>query len=43
MATTLARLPDPVYERAKELRDERDFPSIGEAVRYMIREGEHDV
>jgi len=37
------RVPDPVYDRAKEVRDERDFQSIGEAIRYMCREGDYDV
>lgn len=34
---TTARLPDPVYERAKELAEERDS-TIGEVVRLWMRE-----
>ena len=37
------RIPDPVAEQAKQLRDERDFTSVGEAIRYMAREGGFDV
>jgi Arc/MetJ-type ribon-helix-helix transcriptional regulator len=37
------RLPEPVAEQAKELKKERDFSSVGEAVRYMCREGGYDV
>lgn len=37
------RLPDTVAERAKDIRDERDFPSVGEAVRHVFQEAGHDV
>lgn len=37
------RIPDTIYEKAEELKEERDFPSIGEAIRYMCREGGYDV
>ena len=37
------RVPDTVYDEAERLKEERDFPSIGEAVRYMCREGGYDV
>jgi len=37
------RIPDPVAQKARELRDEMDFGSIGEALRYMAREGGYDV
>jgi len=36
-------IPDPVYEKADELCDERDFTSIGEAIRFMAQEGDFDV
>jgi len=36
-------IPDTVVQRAKELKEERDFRSVGEAIRYMCREGEYDV
>lgn len=37
------RVPEPVYREAKELRDDRDFSSLGDAVRAMCREGGYDV
>jgi len=37
------RIPDTVVEKARELREERDFASIGEAIRYMCREDGFDV
>jgi len=43
MATTHARIPDPVYREAEQVKDEREFSSIGEAIRYMVREGGYDV
>jgi len=36
-------VPDTVAEEAKNLKDERDFSSIGEAIRFMCREGGYDV
>jgi metal-responsive CopG/Arc/MetJ family transcriptional regulator len=41
--TTQARLPENVYEAAEEVRDEYDYPSVGEAIRHMVREGGYDV
>lgn len=43
MGSTHVRVPDPVYNRAEEIKEERDLPSIGEALRYMSREGGYDV
>jgi len=37
------RLPETVRSKAKELKEERDFPTLGEAVRHMCREGDYDV
>lgn len=37
------RIPDTVAHRAREVRDERDFASIGEAIRHMCQEGGYDV
>jgi len=37
------RIPDTVANRARELRDEKDFRSIGEAVRHMCQNGGYDV
>lgn len=36
------KIPDPVYEKAQELVEERDT-SIKEAIRIMCREGGYDV
>jgi hypothetical protein len=33
-------LPDPVAEKAKEVRDEKDMSGVGEAVRYMCNQPE---
>jgi len=43
MGTTHVRVPDPVYDEAEQIKDDRDLPSIGEALRYMAREGGYDV
>lgn len=43
MGTTHARIPDPVYEEAESIKDKKEFSSIGEAIRYMVREGGYDV
>lgn len=43
MGSTHVRVPDPVYEVAGEVKEERDLPSMGEAIRYMVREGGYDV
>lgn len=37
------RVPDPVKEKAEDVKDEGDFATLGEAVRYMVREGGYDV
>jgi hypothetical protein len=37
------RIPDPVAQLAREVRDEQDFGSIGEAIRYMINNEGYDV
>jgi len=37
------RIPATVYEEAQKVKDERDFPSIGEAIRHMAQEGGYDV
>lgn len=37
------RVPDSVYEEAKRLRDEREFSSIGDAVRFVFIEADYDV
>lgn len=36
-------VPDPVANKAKELVEQRDFSTIGEAIRHMCREGGYDV
>lgn len=43
MATTHVRVPQPVYEQAVHVKQDHDFPSIGEAIRHMCREGGYDV
>lgn len=37
------RIPDTVYQEALRVQEERDFTSIGEAIRFMCREGKYDV
>jgi hypothetical protein len=37
------RIPKSVYEQAEEVKDEYDYPSIGEAIRHMCKEGGYDV
>jgi hypothetical protein len=37
------RVPDTVSEKAQELKENRDFASIGEAIRHMCQEGGYDV
>ena len=37
------KVPVPVYEKAKELKEMHDYASIGEAIRHMCREGGYDV
>jgi antitoxin component of RelBE/YafQ-DinJ toxin-antitoxin module len=43
MATTHARVPDSVYERATDVKDKYGYPTIGEAIRHMCQEGNYDV
>jgi len=43
MGSTHVRLPDSVYEEAERVKAEYDYPSIGEAVRHMCRDGGYDV
>jgi hypothetical protein len=43
MATTHTRVPDSVREKAKDVKSEYDYPSIGEAIRHMCQEGGYDV
>ena len=43
MATTHARVPDTVLDKAGDVQDEHDYPTIGEAIRHMVREGGYDV
>lgn len=38
-----ARIPDTVHEQAEQIKKERDYPTIGEAIRYMCQEGGFDV
>jgi hypothetical protein len=37
------RVPQPVYQTASDVKDEYDYPSIGEAVRHVFREADYDV
>lgn len=37
------RLPGPVVEKAKQLKEEKEFASLGEAIRHMCQEGGFDV
>lgn len=37
------RVPETVYEAAKDVQEEYGYPSIGEAVRHMFREEGYDV
>jgi len=37
------RLPETVRSKAKELKEERGFATLGEAVRHMCREGDYNV
>lgn len=37
------RIPDTVYERAEELQEEYDYPTLGEAIRQVFREAGYDV
>ena len=37
------RIPTTVYETAKQVQAERDYPTLGEAIRHMCQEGGYDV
>lgn len=43
MATEHARVPTPVLDKAKTVKKEHGYPTIGEAIRHMCREGGYDV
>jgi len=43
MASTQTRIPDKVRERAKDVKETYDYPSLGEAIRHMCQEGGYDV
>ena len=43
MAKPKVRVPESVYNTAKELKEERGFATIGEAIRHMCQEGGYDV
>jgi len=43
MATEHARVPTTVLERARQVKDEYDYPTIGEAIRHMCQNGGYDV
>lgn len=43
MASKQTRLPNPVYDKAVEIQEEYDYPSIGEAVRHVFQEADYDV
>ena len=36
-------LPGPVAEKAAEIQDEHDYPSMGEAIRHVFKEAGYDV
>jgi len=37
------RVPESVREKAREVQDEYDYPSLGEAIRHMCQDGGYDV
>lgn len=37
------RVPNSVYNEAIHVKEERDFPTIGEAIRHMCQEADYDV
>lgn len=43
MATEQARVPVPVMDKAREIQEEYDYPTIGEAIRHMCQEAGYDV
>jgi hypothetical protein len=38
-----AKLPEPVHDRAMELKEEEEFSSIGDAIRHVFTEAGYDV
>ena len=40
---TITRVPDTVLDKADDVQDEHGYPTIGEAIRHMVREGGYDV
>ncbi|MFC5135507.1 MULTISPECIES: hypothetical protein [Haloferacaceae] len=41
--TEHVRVPRSVYQSANEVKQEYGYPSIGEAIRHMCKEGGYDV
>lgn len=37
------QVPDSVHKQAKQLRDEKEFSSIGDAIRYVFIQEGYDV
>jgi len=40
---THVRVPNPVYNEAKRVKDEQDYATLGEAIRHMCSEGGYNV
>lgn len=38
-----ARVPETVYDKAEDVKEEYGYPSIGEAIRHVFQEAGHDV
>lgn len=43
METKSVRLPMPVYRKAKEIKKQHNYPTLGEAIRHAMREADYDV
>jgi hypothetical protein len=43
MGKKLTRVPVSVVDEAKDVQNEYDYPSVGEAIRHMVREAGYDV
>jgi len=41
--TKSVKVPEPVHQRAQEVKDEHDYATLGEAIRHMCRRGDSDV
>ena len=41
--STAVKVPDPVHDKAEEIKEMHDYATLGEAVRHMCREGGYDV